>query len=208
MFYLVKTPWWIRKIYDRYLWKVKTEEKNLFLTFDDGPHPQATAFVLEQLAVFDARATFFCVGRNVENHPELYDQLSRQGHATGNHTYSHLNGWRSDDKLYLDDIRRASACIESGLFRPPYGKITRFQASNLPAAMKTPQPLIVMWDVVSGDFDETLDGRDCLANVIFNAGPGSIVVFHDSEKAFPRLHYSLPRVLKFFAEKGYHFRSL
>jgi peptidoglycan/xylan/chitin deacetylase (PgdA/CDA1 family) len=206
--YLVKTPWLIKKLFPRYLWNMNNNEKVLYLTFDDGPHPTVTPFVLRQLKLYQALATFFCVGKNVAAFPALYQQLLDEGHRVGNHTQHHLNGWTTPDDLYLKDIAEASGYIDSNLFRPCYGRITSFQAKQLKAVMKGKDPVVVMWDVLSGDFDTSLTPQQCLSNVVFSAGPGSIIVFHDSEKAFPRLEYALPRVLHYFTEKGYTFRSL
>jgi len=207
-FYFVKTPWWLKKIYSSYIWSIDTKEKELYLTFDDGPHPQITNFVLKQLKQFNARATFFCIGKNVVENPDTFRQIINEGHSIGNHTYHHLNGWKTKDDIYLKDVAEASGVIESSLFRPCYGRITSFQAKSLKAAMKGKDPKIVMWDVLSGDFDIDLPPRECAANVILQSVPGSIIVFHESEKAFPRLEYSLPKVLRYFSEKGYFFKDL
>jgi len=207
-FYLVKTPWFLKKIYPDYLWHVDTQEKELYLTFDDGPHPVATPFVLRQLKQYNALATFFCIGKNVIKYPEIYKQILDEGHGTGNHTQNHLNGWKTADDVYLKDIAEASSHISSNLFRPPYGRITSFQARNLKPIMKGKETRIVMWDVLSGDFDTTNTPQNCLANVVLKSVTGSVVVFHDSEKAFPSLEYTLPRVLRFFIEKGYSFKAL
>lgn len=208
MFYFVKTPWWLRRIYPSYIWRMPATEKTLYLTFDDGPHPVATPFVLKKLREYNALATFFCIGKNVVEHPEIYEQIRKEGHSIGNHTYNHLNGWKTKDELYLQDVADASRVIDSHLFRPPYGRITSFQAKNLKAAMKGKQPKIIMWDVLSGDFDEKITGEQCATYVIMESGPGSIIIFHDSAKALPRLEYALPKILRFFSEKGYSFRDL
>ena len=208
MFYFVKTPWWLKRIYDSYTWSIPSNEKILYLTFDDGPHTEATPFVLKQLKQYNALATFFCIGKNVVSHPDIYKQILNEGHVTGNHTYNHLNGWKTSNDIYLQDISLASKEINSNLFRPPYGRITSFQAKNLKAAMGGKEVKVIMWDVLSADFDIECTPEQCLANVVLPTVPGSIIVFHDSEKAFPKLQYSLPRMLKHFAEKGYSFKSL
>ena len=179
----------------------------MYLTFDDGPHPLATPFVLDELKKANAQATFFCIGKNVVAEPDLYKRILDEGHAVGNHTQNHLNGWKTKDALYMADCAEAALHIDSSLFRPPYGRITSFQAANMSIAMKTTAQ-IVMWDVLSGDFDETLLPEDCLKNVVLNAGKGSIVVFHDSEKAFPRVQYALPRVLEYFGKQGFRFEKI
>lgn len=208
MFYFVKTPWWLKRIYDSYTWSMPSNEKKLYLTFDDGPHPEATPFVLKQLKQHNALATFFCIGKNVVAHPDIYNQIMNEGHVTGNHTYNHLNGWKTSNELYMKDIALASKEINSNLFRPPYGRITSFQAKNLKAVMQGKEPKVIMWDILSADFDADCSAEQCLANVILPTVPGSIIIFHDSEKAFPKLQYVLPRMLKYFSEKGYLFKSI
>jgi peptidoglycan/xylan/chitin deacetylase (PgdA/CDA1 family) len=208
MRYFVKTPWWLKKIYSSFTWSIKTNEKAVYLSFDDGPHEKATLFVLDELKKYNAKATFFCVGKNVVNQPDLYARILQEGHTTGNHTYNHLNGWKTDDAVYLQDVRDAASHINSSLFRPPYGKIKSFQARHIAAAMKSEAAGIIMWDVLSGDFDQAITKEVCLQNVVLNVKPGSIVVFHDSEKAFPHLGYCLPRVLQFLSENGYSMKSL
>ncbi len=206
MFYLAKTPWLIKKLYPEYIWDIKVTEKILFLTFDDGPHPEATPFVLEQLKKYNAKATFFCIGKNVLEHFEIYKHLITEGHKPANHTYTHLNGWITKDDEYLNDVYKASNIIDSNLFRPPYGKATKFQLralKNERFQLKT-----IMWDVLSGDFDEKITGENCYLNVINNTRSGSIIVFHDSLKALPRLQYALPRILEYFSERKFQFNII
>ncbi|MEO6894144.1 MAG: polysaccharide deacetylase family protein [Ginsengibacter sp.] len=188
------------------IWKIETDEKILYFTFDDGPHPEATTFVLDELKKYNAKATFFCVGRNVKENFDVYQKIIGEGHKVGNHTYSHLNGWKTEDKVYLEDIAKAAKIIDSNLFRPPYGRITKFQLKAIQGNklhLKT-----IMWDVLSGDFDPAVTGDNCYLNVINNAKPGSIVVFHDSGKSFATLQHALPRILKYYNENGYSFRIL
>jgi peptidoglycan/xylan/chitin deacetylase (PgdA/CDA1 family) len=202
--YLVKTPLLLKKIYNSYVWNVNTESKKMYLTFDDGPHPTATLFVLDTLKKFNAKATFFCIGKNVEQYRNIYNRIIEEGHAVGNHTQNHLNGWKTQDDVYLNDTKQASLTIDSNLFRPPYGRITRFQAKLLAnLGLK-----IIMWDVLSGDFDINLSKEKCADNVILQAKKGSIIVFHDSQKAWERLEYALPKVLFFFSNAGYTFEKL
>lgn len=206
MFYLVKIPWLIKKFYSECFWSFKTEDKTLYLTFDDGPHPAATPFVLQELKKYNAKATFFCIGKNVEAHFDLYKKIIDEGHAVGNHTYSHLNGWKTGDEKYLNDIFHTKKIIDSNLFRPPYGRITKFQLKQLQGEkfkLKT-----IMWSVLSGDFDEQASGETCFKNVKKNAEAGAIIVFHDSAKAFERLQYALPLTLKYFTENGFVFNSI
>jgi peptidoglycan-N-acetylglucosamine deacetylase len=208
MKYFVKTPWWLKRIYPERVWDIPTKEKIIYLSFDDGPHPTATPFVLDLLNDYQAKATFFCIGNNVKAYPAIYKRVLEEGHQTGNHTQQHLNGWKTSNDLYLADVATATNYIQSALFRPPYGRIKRSQAKGISDAMQNKWAKIIMWDVLSGDFDESLSREKCLANVIGKTKPGSIVVFHDSEKAFPRLSYVLPAMLKFFAQKGFEFRSI
>lgn len=208
MFYFVKTPGWLKKIYGSYTWSMPSDEKIIYLTFDDGPHPQATPFVLALLKRYNATATFFCIGKNVIAEPGIYQQILNNGHKVGNHTYNHLNGWKTGNETYMKDVALAAQHIDSNLFRPPYGRITSFQARNLRSVMQGKEPKVIMWDVLSGDFDMDITNERCLSNVILSAVPGSIIVFHDSQKAFLKLQYVLPRVLEFFAKKGYAFRAI
>jgi len=206
MLYLKKTPWILKKLYPDCIWNIKTDENVLYLTFDDGPHPQATPFVLGQLLIYRAKATFFCLGKNVVKYSSIYDQIISEGHQTGNHTFNHLNGWKTDDVKYLEDIEEAAKIIRSSLFRPPYGKITPFQIKAIAGEklkLKT-----IMWDVLSGDFDRSISGENCYLNVVNNAEPGSIIVFHDSLKSFTTLQYVLPRVLEYYTKKDFQFRAL
>jgi peptidoglycan-N-acetylglucosamine deacetylase len=203
---MVKTPWIVRKLFSNLIWKIPGEEKTLYLTFDDGPHPVATPFVLKELEQYNAKATFFCIAKNVVAYPDIYRQTIDAGHAIGNHTFNHLNGWKVKDKEYFNDIIEAKKHIDSALFRPPYGKITTFQAKHL---SRSPLDFrIVMWDVLSKDYNVQLSAEDCSFNVIRNAAPGSVVVFHDSEKAFPRMQKALTTTLQFFSEKGWTFKSI
>jgi peptidoglycan/xylan/chitin deacetylase (PgdA/CDA1 family) len=206
MFYLVKTPSLLKKLYPECIWNMETKENEIYLTFDDGPHPQVTQFVLDELKKYNAEATFFCIGKNVKEHFNIYKQIISEGHRPGNHTFNHLNGWKTADKKYLDDIKQAADIIDSPFFRPPYGRATKFQMKALQEdkfQLKT-----IMWDVLSGDFDEKITPENCYLNVVKYAKAGSIIVFHDSLKALPRLLYALPLVLRFFSEKGFIFKVL
>ena len=201
--YLVKTPQFIQNLFPNYTWRIPSQEKVLYLTFDDGPIPQVTPWVLEQLQAFQAKATFFCVGDNIRKYPDVFDQVVRKGHAVGNHTLYHINGWQTENISYFHNVRHCANMVHSVLFRPPYGRLKPKQAQFLQRHYR-----IVMWDVLSGDFDPKLSEEQCLANVINNAENGSIVVFHDSLKAEDKLRYALPRVLEHFAEQGFTFGKL
>jgi peptidoglycan/xylan/chitin deacetylase (PgdA/CDA1 family) len=205
MFYFVKTPWLLKRLYGSCTWDVPGSSKKIYLTFDDGPHPKATPFVLEILKSYQAKATFFCIGKNVEEHPEVYDKILSAGHRVGNHTHNHLNGWKVSDQEYFDNIMQAKKYIDSDLFRPPYGRISRFQLNGL---TKQAHFKIVMWDVLSADFDQSISPEKCRDHVIRNAQSGSIIIFHDSEKAFQRLEFALPETLRYFSEKGYSFEVI
>lgn len=204
--YLVKTPWWLRALYPSLVWRIPVTGKTIYLSFDDGPHETATGFVLDQLKRYDAKASFFCIGKNVAAYPEIYRRILDEGHRTGNHTQHHLNGWKQDDATYLADIAAAAELIHSGLFRPPYGRISRSQQKKL--VQKNPLHQTIMWDVLSGDFDTRLTGEACLGYVLYHTRPGSIIVFHDSTKAWERMQYALPKVLEHFTNQGYRFEVL
>lgn len=206
MKYIVKIPTLVsRWIYPDYLWRMPAEGKKIYLTFDDGPHPTVTPFVLDHLATYQAKATFFCIGKNVKENPGVYTRLLNEGHAIGNHTYNHLHALKTEDAVYFQNIHEASKLIDSTMFRPPYGRITRFQAKQIQEKMGYK---IIMWSILSGDFDLDLSGERCYRNVIKHAEPGSVIVFHDSEKAFDRLRYALPLVLETLASKGFTFERL
>ncbi len=205
--YLVKTPFWLKWIYPSGIWKIPGSRKVVYLTFDDGPHPEVTPFVLEQLKKYNAKGTFFCIGKNVLSYAQIYESIITEGHAVGNHTYDHLNGWKTEDTRYIDNIKSAANLIVSNLFRPPYGRIKSSQIRAIKKHAELPQQ-IIMWDVLSADFDISLHGDQCANNVIQNSRPGSIIVFHDSAKAWDRLQIALPKVLQYFHENGYEMALL
>jgi peptidoglycan/xylan/chitin deacetylase (PgdA/CDA1 family) len=184
-------------------WDLKGENREVYLTFDDGPTPVVTPWVLNQLDRANAKATFFCLGRNVDKYPELYRQILASGHSVGNHSYSHLKGFRSRVSRYMDDIRLASGLIDSKLFRPPYGRILPGQVNAVLQEYD-----IIMWDVLSIDYNTGLSGERVYQNVIRNVKEGSIIVFHDSDKAADNLQYALPRTLEFLMQEGYQMRSM
>lgn len=200
---LFRTPAILPLLYPQLIWRILTSENKIYLTFDDGPLPGPTDFVLEQLKKFNAKATFFCIGNNVVKNNSLFRQIIEQGHAVGNHTYNHSKGWDTPNDKYLNDI---SACQDemkgTTLFRPPYGRIKRSQIKQL-GHFK-----IIMWDVLSYDYSNSLNSNRCLRGVIKATRPGSIIVFHDSDKAKKNMTYVLPRVLDHFMDKGFVFDSL
>lgn len=209
-----RIPRIIKWIYPHRIWEGPAVDKVLYLTFDDGPIPVVTEWVLEQLKSYNAKASFFCIGENVERHPGIYREVLAQGHVVGNHTFNHLDGWRTPVADYLSNTAKAQDIMErelpqgmslkDPLFRPPYGKIRNVQAKKL-------QKLgykVVMWSIVSMDYDRQLSAEQCYQNVIRNARPGSVIVFHDSHKAEKNLRQVLPRVLEHFSALGYTFESL
>lgn len=206
MFYPVRSPFLFRWWYHEALWRMPAAGKKVYLTFDDGPHPTITPFVLEQLALYQAPAVFFCIGDNVQRYPLTYQLIRERGHKTGNHTQHHVNGWHTTTEKYIGEIREAAACIDSNYFRPPYGRITKAQLRTLKAGLPALQ--VIMWDVLSGDFDQSIDADQCISNVMRHVRAGSIIVFHDSEKAFPRLEKALPEILKKLKEAGFEFALL
>jgi peptidoglycan/xylan/chitin deacetylase (PgdA/CDA1 family) len=206
MFYIAKTPNWVKRFFKGSIWEINDHPNSIYLSFDDGPHPSITPFVLEELAKYKAKATFFCIGKNVLENPGVFDRIVSEGHTVGNHTHNHLNGWKTSNAEYLQNIAEAAKYIDSNLFRPPYGRITPKQHKTLRTLDKPFK--IVMWSVLSGDFDVNITPEQCCENVLKNAESGSMIVFHDSEKAFERLKYTLPRVLKYFCDKGYQFEKI
>jgi peptidoglycan/xylan/chitin deacetylase (PgdA/CDA1 family) len=204
--YLVKTPWLLKKLYPNLIWNINQSNRCIYLTFDDGPIPIVTPLVLNILKQYNAKATFFCIGDNVRKHPDVFEQVKADGHAIGNHTYNHLKGWKTDNNTYLENFLLADELLDAKLFRPPYGRIKRSQIKLLQQAK--PGLQLIMWDVLSGDFDINLSPEKCLDNVLKGVTNSSIVLFHDSLKAFDRMQYALPKAMEHWSKKGYEFRSL
>lgn len=209
-FYWVKTGWLIKKLFPKFVWSIKTNQKVVYLTFDDGPIPEATDFVLDQLKAFHAKATFFCIGNNIRQNPDIFRRILENGHAFGNHTFNHWNGWKTPENDYLENVRLCQDEIDaltedrSRLMRPPYAKVTSAQANRL----RQLGYKIVMWDVLSADFDQTITPEKCLENVLGNIRPGSIVIFHDSQKALRNMSFALPKTLEFLKKNGYECAAL
>ena len=185
------------------IWDIPGKSGKIYLTFDDGPIPEITPKVLDILERHNAKATFFCVGDNVSKHPEVYQQVVNAGHANGNHTFHHLNGWKTSVEEYINDVNKCSKLVNSPLFRPPHGRIR-------PSAIKRlrKEYQIIMWSVLTGDYDRTLTPEKVLKNAIDHTTDGSIVVFHDSVKASERMEFALTKTLAYFSEQGYEFRTL
>jgi peptidoglycan/xylan/chitin deacetylase (PgdA/CDA1 family) len=197
-------PFWIRALYPKNLtWRIKTSQPEVFLTFDDGPIPDVTPLVISILKKYNIKATFFCVGENVQKYPDVFKLLLKDGHAIGNHTYHHVKAWKTDYKSYLSEIEECNKLVTSNLFRPPHGQITRKLAQTLKKDYR-----IIMWSALTGDYDKKLSKAQCLANAIQNTRPGSIIVFHDSLKASERMEYVLPLYIEYCIKQGYTFGTL
>lgn len=208
--FLPKYPSVLKLLYPKRISRIE-DNNAIYLTFDDGPIPEITPWVLDLLEDYSAKATFFCIGENVEKHPEIFRSILEKEHAVGNHTYNHLNGWKTGKAVYIENTQKTQQVFttnkffpETKFFRPPYGKIMNAQARELVEQ----DYKIVMWDVISGDYDHSISADKCYRNVINNAAAGSTIVFHDSEKAFKNLREVLPKVMIYYAEKGIAFKSL
>lgn len=204
--HLAKTPRIIKKLYNNLIWDINPASRCIYLTFDDGPIPIVTPFVLNILKQYNAKATFFCIGDNVRKHPDIFEQVKNDGHAIGNHTFNHLKGWKTPDETYLDNFLQTDKLLDTKLFRPPYGRIKRSQIKLLQEAK--PGLKIIMWSVLSADFDVNLSPEKCLEYVMKHTKPGSIVLFHDSLKAYDRITYALPRAMEIWSKAGYSFNPL
>ena len=204
--FLHNTPKALKKLYPSLLWQVPTVEKEIYLTFDDGPIPELTPWVLDTLKSFEVKATFFCVGENLQLHRTIAERIVAEGHCMGNHTHNHLNGWKTPLADYMENVSKADKELQqltkTDLFRPPYGRISRNQIKALG------HKRIIMWDVLSGDYSIKLSPQTVLEKSIEYTSPGSIVLFHDNEKATERLKYALPNYIEHFQEQGYSFKTL
>lgn len=201
----IKTHWIIKKLFSNYIWDIPNNENKIYLTFDDGPTPEITNWTLNQLEHYQAKATFFCIGDNLRKYPEIYQKIIKKGHAVGNHTFNHLKGWKTKTADYVENAKLFESELNNistskcNLFRPPYGKIKPSQSKIL----RNEGYKIIMWDVLSADYDQSISPEECLENVVQNCKSGSIIVFHDSIKGFKNLEYVLPRTLEFIKEKGF-----
>jgi len=209
--YFTNTPHFFIRIFSNLTWCFVSDKKQVYLTFDDGPTPFVTEFVLSELKKYNAKATFFCIGKNIEKYPEIFKQIINENHSIGNHTYNHINGWKTDTETYIKNIKKTGNIINlnlktqnSKLFRPPYGKIKFSQVKKL----KKLGYQIIMWDVLSADFDTSINSEKCLDNVLKNTKKGSIVVFHDSIKAQEKAYNVLPKILNYYSKKGFEFKAI
>ncbi|HET8753138.1 MAG TPA: polysaccharide deacetylase family protein [Salinimicrobium sp.] len=212
-----KVPGPVIKLFPERVWKIPTQKRAIYLTFDDGPIPELTPWVLEQLKKYNAKATFFCIGENIEKHPEIFRKIIFDGHSLGNHTQNHLNGWKTSSEEYVRNVLKAEVVIESNfpekeeeyhpktkLFRPPFGRITGKQVKLL----REKNYKIIMWSVLSMDYSKNISVEKCYNNVVKNGISGNIFVFHDSLKAEKNLRSVLPRVLEHFQKEGFSFEKL
>lgn len=201
--YKYTIPRFLQLLFSSLTWKVETRDHAVFLTFDDGPHPRITPWVLEQLSQFNAKATFFCVGENAVKFPGTLQQVQQAGHATGNHTFNHLNGWKTQDDIFFSNVAKCADVLPSQLFRPPYGRLRLSQIRRLKQEYR-----IVMWDVLSRDYAQDLDTGEAMDVMKRTIGKGSVIVFHDSEKAEKNLKVMLPALLQYLQDVGYEMKSL
>ena len=211
--YLVKSPNFIKFLFRNWVWSFSKKEKVIYLTFDDGPTPEITEWTLNQLNKYNAKATFFCIGKNIIQHSNIFQKIIENNHSIGNHTHNHLNGIKTTTPNFIKNIEDSENCIQknsklkiqnSKLFRPPYGKL-KFSQSKI---IRKKGYKIIMWDVLSADFDTSISKKKCLENVIRNTKNGSVIVFHDSEKATKNLQFVLPQVLEYYTYKGFAFNRI
>ncbi len=200
---LIHPPKVVKNFFGSITWKINTDKKVIYLTFDDGPIPVITEKILKALDLFNAKATFFCVGENVKKYPSIYSEILAEGHTTGNHTYSHLQGLKVSTAEYLNNIKKAADYIDSDLFRPPHGRMKTSQQNEVRKNYN-----IVLWDVLSLDYSKSISEESCLNNVKHFTRPGSVVVFHDNLKAEDNMFYALTQSLLLYSKLGYSFEAL
>ncbi len=214
-FFPASPPIFLKKILGGLVWNIPTRTKKIYLTFDDGPIPESTPFVLEILNQYNAKATFFCIGDNITKNPAVFKAIIEEGHRIGNHTQQHLNAWSVSHKIYIANIEKAEKTLYQNhknwtilgrkkLFRPPYGKVT----PKIIRSLKERNYSVIMWDVLSFDWKQNQKPEKCLETVLKHTKPGSIIVFHDSIKAYKNMTYTLPKVLEYYSKKGFTFESL
>jgi peptidoglycan/xylan/chitin deacetylase (PgdA/CDA1 family) len=204
-----RTPFFLPLLYSKLVWRLPGDQQPLYLTFDDGPVPGPTEFTLDVLKHYDVKSTFFCIGDNINRYPDLFLRVVKEGHAIGNHTFNHLNGWKTSTSGYVQNIEqfndqlvKTMPSLRTNLFRPPYGRITRRQIRMLS------QYQIIMWDVLTNDYSNTVSPESCFRNSVKATRNGSIIVFHDSVKAEKNMMFTLPRFIEAFLERGFAFKKL
>jgi peptidoglycan-N-acetylglucosamine deacetylase len=203
--YVTKIPAIVSFIYNKYIWRIPNNSNTIYLTFDDGPHPTITPWVLDMLLQYNIKASFFCIGKNAQQHDNIIQRIVHEGHAIGNHTFNHENGWQTNTLQYTQSIERTSQCLpQNKLFRPPYGKIKKAQG----LALHKLGYKIIMWHIISADFDNTISNEQCYKNAINGLQAGSIIVFHDSEKAKQHMQYALPKFIEYALAKGFTFSTI
>ena len=203
MKFLVPPPQILRSLYKPSVWRLKKNEPNIYLTFDDGPIPELTPWVLDTLKDYGVKATFFCVGENIVKNPDIFKRIIDEGHTVGNHTHNHLKGWKVSNEAYFKNIEQCQHYTQTNLFRPPYGRIKKSQLKELSKYYK-----VVFWDVLSYDYDKLMSEEKCLKNCLKYTRNGSIIVFHDNVKAQKNLKYTLPKFIEHFLELNYNFTTL
>ena len=209
-FYWIKTPSFVKRLFNNLVWNIPNSENKIFLTFDDGPTQEVTEWVISILKIHNIKATFFCIGKNVEKYPEIFEKVISEGHSIGNHSFNHLNGWKTKSDKYLENVALCKSTIDiqqstfNNFFRPPYGKIKPSQSKKL----RQSGYKIIMWDILTADFDQTISKERCLENATKKVTSGSIIVFHDSKKAFKNLEYALPKTIEILKEKGFQFDTI
>ncbi len=203
MIKFVHSTWWMKVLLPKVTWTIPTRDKTVYLTFDDGPHPQITPWVMDQLEMANAKASFFLIGENITKYPEVFSTLKKSDHSIGNHTYNHLNAWTTPNRTYLENVDKCDQLHPFNLFRPPYGKITR----GLRAVIQKTKR-IIMWDIITYDFDEGSTAQQCVERIKKHVRPGSIIVFHDSDRAWKRLQRALPETLEYLKSEGYKMEAI
>ncbi|MCB0507644.1 MAG: polysaccharide deacetylase family protein [Bacteroidetes bacterium] len=205
--YFVRTPYIIKRLMPSITWEISNEKNAIFLTFDDGPHPEITPWILKQLKAYNAKATFFCLGKNAEQYPNTLKQILEEGHTIGSHGYAHLNGWKTSDDIYLEDVNKSFEVLQkmninTQLFRPAYGRISLTSLKKIQAKYA-----VINWSLMPGDFDSSITSEKCLSN-LQRIKSGDIIVLHDNEKSWKHLNYCLPKFLEFCKTKKFHLESI
>ncbi len=200
---IVSPPKIVRSAFSSFTWELPNEQNKIYLTFDDGPTPHQSLWIIKTLKQFNAKATFFCVGNNVEKYPQIYNQFTEDNHSVGNHTFNHLNGFKTNYTDYINNFIKADKIIDSKLFRPPYGRIKKSQAKEILNSKR-----IIMWNVLSLDYNNKISPQQCFENIKRHTKSGSIIVFHDNQKAEKNMKYALQKTLEYYSDKNYIFEKI